>query len=178
VQRGRWRAGAYFCEHTDFPIYLLRWLWRYLIWCWFLWRASRLDLHLVPTHPDRVAGLDFWAWPGEIRDHYFCLIIAPCISNGTGNSVWGGLPCQLQDNHFGVCRLDPQRISGALVLFRRNFGCEEDGAAGIWNTGQRIHTILERKWIRKEAPEGEALIGSADIQSLADLANSFEIVRK
>jgi hypothetical protein len=37
---------------------------------------------------------------------------------------------------------------------------------------------FHRKWIRGETPEGEALIGSADIQSLADLGNSFEIVRK
>ena len=37
---------------------------------------------------------------------------------------------------------------------------------------------FERKWIRRETPEREALIGSADIQSLADLGNSFEIVRK
>jgi len=28
---------------------LLRWLWRMLLWCRFLWRLSRLDLHLVPT---------------------------------------------------------------------------------------------------------------------------------
>jgi len=37
---------------------------------------------------------------------------------------------------------------------------------------------FDRKWIRGEAPEGEALVGSADIQSLADLGNSFEIIRE
>ena len=36
---------------------------------------------------------------------------------------------------------------------------------------------FDRKWIKGEAPEGEMLIGSADIQSLADLGNSFEYVR-
>ena len=36
---------------------------------------------------------------------------------------------------------------------------------------------FDRKWVRKEAPEGEPLIGSADIQSLADLGNSFGFVR-
>lgn len=34
---------------------------------------------------------------------------------------------------------------------------------------------FDRKWIRKENPEGELLLGSADIQSLADLGNSFEL---
>jgi hypothetical protein len=33
------------------------------------------------------------------------------------------------------------------------------------------------KWLRGGAPADEALVGSGDIQSLADLANSFEVVR-
>ncbi|GAB4343827.1 MAG: hypothetical protein Kow0099_22610 [Candidatus Abyssubacteria bacterium] len=37
---------------------------------------------------------------------------------------------------------------------------------------------FDRKWLRGKAPEGESLIGSADIQSLADFGNSFEVMRK
>ena len=36
---------------------------------------------------------------------------------------------------------------------------------------------FDRKWLRGAKPRDEVLIGSADIQSLADLANSFEVVR-
>jgi hypothetical protein len=36
---------------------------------------------------------------------------------------------------------------------------------------------FEAKWLRGGAPADEALVGSADIQSLADLGNSFEVVR-
>jgi hypothetical protein len=36
---------------------------------------------------------------------------------------------------------------------------------------------FETKWIRTGPPPGETLIGSADIQSLADLANSVEVIR-
>jgi hypothetical protein len=42
----------------------------------------------------------------------------------------------------------------------------------------RYVTEFRRKWIEGHAAEGEALIGSGDIQSLADLANSFEVVRE
>src|SRR5437867_6119323 len=38
---------------------LLRWYFRILIWTRFLWQVSRLDLHLIPTHPDRAGGLGF-----------------------------------------------------------------------------------------------------------------------
>jgi len=33
------------------------------------------------------------------------------------------------------------------------------------------------KWLRGSAPADEPLVGSGDIQSLADLGNSFEVVR-
>src|SRR5258705_2393955 len=38
---------------------LLRWYVRLLIWYRFLWHVSRLNLHLVPIHPDHCAGLAF-----------------------------------------------------------------------------------------------------------------------
>jgi hypothetical protein len=37
-----------------FQFLMVRWLWRYLIWCRLLWRISRLDLQLIPTHPDQL----------------------------------------------------------------------------------------------------------------------------
>jgi hypothetical protein len=42
---------------------------------------------------------------------------------------------------------------------------------------QRYVREFDDKWLRGGAPAGEPLVGSADIQSLADLGNSFEIVR-
>jgi hypothetical protein len=37
----------------------LRWLWRILLWAWFLWRVSRLELRPRPAHPNRAGGLAF-----------------------------------------------------------------------------------------------------------------------
>ena len=42
--------------------FLLRWLWVFLVWAWFLYQTSRLDLELTPTHPDRTGGLGFIGW--------------------------------------------------------------------------------------------------------------------
>lgn len=36
---------------------------------------------------------------------------------------------------------------------------------------------FDAKWLRGGAPADEPLVGSGDIQSLADLGNSFEIVK-
>jgi len=58
------------------------------------------------------------------------------------------------------------------LLHARRQGIREYGALA-----SRYVMEFDRKWIRGGAAEGEPLIGSADIQSLADLANSFEVVR-
>ncbi|HEY7558236.1 MAG TPA: hypothetical protein VIH18_25865, partial [Candidatus Binatia bacterium] len=42
---------------------------------------------------------------------------------------------------------------------------------------ERYVREFDAKWLRGGAPAGAPLVGSADIQSLADLANSFEVVR-
>jgi hypothetical protein len=50
--------------YVSLPLYqflLTRWYFRMFIWARFLWQVSRLNLSLVPTHPDRVGGLGFLA---------------------------------------------------------------------------------------------------------------------
>src|SRR4029077_17498494 len=42
-----------------FQFLLFRWYFRIFIWIRFLWQVSRIDVSLVPTHPDRVGCLGF-----------------------------------------------------------------------------------------------------------------------
>lgn len=54
-------AGFYF-SYVGIPAYqfvLLNWLWRYFLWCRFMWQASKLSLQLYSAHPDRAGGLGF-----------------------------------------------------------------------------------------------------------------------
>ena len=44
-------------------------------------------------------------------------------------------------------------------------------------TAERYVREFDQKWLRGGAPADEPLVGSADLQSLADLGNSFEIVK-
>jgi hypothetical protein len=43
--------------------------------------------------------------------------------------------------------------------------------------GSRYVREFDLKWLRAVPPTDEPFVGSADIQSLADLANSFEVVK-
>lgn len=66
-------------------------------------------------------------------------------------------------------------VLGPLLLFTpqlataRRIGLREYGTLA-----QRYVQAFDDKRLRGAAPAGEPLVGSADIQSLADLANSFE----
>ena len=40
-------------------VLVLGWLWRLWVWTRFLWLMSRLQLRLIPAHPDHAAGLKF-----------------------------------------------------------------------------------------------------------------------
>lgn len=42
-------------------VLLLGWAWRIANWAWFLRQVSRLDLHLIASHPDQAGGLGFLA---------------------------------------------------------------------------------------------------------------------
>ncbi len=59
---GQLGFGGWWVAYVSRPIFvalLLAWLWRLLLVVILFARIGRLDLALVPTHPDRAGGLDF-----------------------------------------------------------------------------------------------------------------------
>ena len=63
-------------------------------------------------------------------------------------------------------------IKARLLAQAKRTGSREYGALA-----ERYVREFDAKWLRGGAPADERLVGSADIQSLADLGNSFEVVR-
>lgn len=54
--------GGWWFVYVARPIFLalvLGWLWRMLLVAYWFWRVGRLELSLVPSHPDRAGGLGF-----------------------------------------------------------------------------------------------------------------------
>jgi hypothetical protein len=53
------KAGN-FAQYISKPVFqflLVRWLWRYIVWIALLFRISKINLNLKPTHPDGSGGL-------------------------------------------------------------------------------------------------------------------------
>ena len=68
--------------------------------------------------------------------------------------------------------LGPLLVFGPRLLAAKRTGMREYG-----RLAQRYVRAFDRKWLRGGAAADEALIGSADIQSLADLGSSYDAVK-
>ena len=162
-----------------FQFLLLRWYFRLFIWARFLWHVSRIELKLVPTHPDRSGGLGFLASIG-----YACvplLLAQGAVLSGmiAGRIFYTGakLP-EFKLEVIGLVAVMVFVILGPMLVFSMQLAAAKRAGLREYGTlAQRYTREFDDKWLRGGAPAGEPLIGSADIQSLADLGNSFEVVK-
>lgn len=69
-------------------------------------------------------------------------------------------------------------IFGPLLVFSSQLAkAKRTGLGEYGMLAQRYVREYHAKWLRGGAPVDEPLVGSADIQSLADLGNSFDVIR-
>jgi hypothetical protein len=70
-------------------------------------------------------------------------------------------------------------VLGPLLVFLPHLARLKRTALREYGTfAQRYVREFDQKWLRGGADTSEPLLGSADIQSLADLGNSYEVVRQ
>ena len=162
-----------------FQFLLLRWYFRMMLWTCFLWKVSRLELSLLPTHPDRAAGLGFLSGTA----HAFiplALAHGAVLSGVIANRILHfGTPLLSFKVEVGiVVAFVLALVFGPMLLFAPRLAqAKRDGQREYGLLAERYVREFDTKWLRGGAPPGEALVGSADIQSLADLGNSYEVVR-
>jgi hypothetical protein len=181
--RGTWAAptgalspAGWWQTLVSQPLFLLcvlAWLWRVVVWARLLWGVSRLDLRLVPAHPDRAAGLRFVAV--SLR------AFAP-VALGFGAAVAGTLAGELLGDarpaqafsHSGTVILF---VVTALVLFggpllaftgplyrARMRGVLEYGAlAGA------LGRHFEARWLRRARPLDADALAAPDFSATTDL---------
>jgi hypothetical protein len=162
-----------------FQFLMMRWYFRIFIWTRFLWQVSRLELSLVPTHPDRAGGLGF------LTNTVYAF--AP-LSLAHG----GLLAAFIANRIFYLGAALPQfkieiavlvvfllcMVLGPLLLFAPQLAeTKRRGNREYGTLAEHYVREFDAKWLRGGAPADEPLVGSGDIQSLADLSNSFEVIR-
>jgi hypothetical protein len=163
-----------------FQFLMIRWLWRLFLWFRFLSHVRRLDLQLFPTHPDEAAGLGF---VGEAQRFFGILLFAYSMG------VCGVLADQVVYNktplsHFApaiaayviialLIMVAPLIVFSGKLLAEKRKGLHQYGTLATSYTGD-----FHKKWILGQNPSHDGLLGTGDIQSLADLGNSYAFIEK
>jgi hypothetical protein len=174
-------AGVWY-GYVSLPLFqflLCRWYFRLFIWTRFLWQMSRIELCLVPTHPDRVGGLSFLAG----TSHALTVL---AVAHGTllagplaGRIFFLGAKLPEFKAEIAVLVLILMGvILGPLLVFAPQLAAAKRRGLREYGTlAQRYVGEFDAQWLRRPASSEAPLLGSADIQSLADLANCYEVVR-
>ena len=182
AEGGALTLSGYWFGYVSLPIFqflLLRWYFRLFIWMRFLWQVSRIELSLVPTHPDRLGGLSFlagtaFAFVPLAAAHG--AMVAGMIANRIFYTGAALLDFKIELAvlvGFLVCV-----VFGPLLVFTPQLAqAKRTGSREYGTLAQHYVREFDVKWLRGGAPAGEPLLGSADVQSLADMGNSFEVVR-
>jgi len=158
---------------------LLRLYWRMLVWARLLWQVSRIELSLVPAHPDRYGGLEFLASTGYAFTMFAAAHGALAAGQIASRIFFAGatLP-QFANEISGLIIFMLCVVLAPLLFFAPQLAAAKQ--AGVLEYGalaERYVRGFDAKWLRGGAPADEELIGSADIQSQADLGTSYDVVR-
>jgi hypothetical protein len=174
--------AGYWYVFVSLPVFqfiLVRWYLRFVLWFRFLWQVSRLNLHLIPSHPDRAAGLGFLGrstyafWPILFAQG---ALLAGLIAGQIFYAGQNLLSFKMQAAGFVAFFL--VIIFSPLTVFTSHLTrAKRQGLGDYGRLASRYVHGFEEKWIRGGAAADEELLGSADIQSLADLGNSYAVIQ-
>jgi hypothetical protein len=178
----RLTEAGYWLAFVSLPIsrfILLRWYFRLFIWYLFLWRVSRLRLRLNPLHADRAGGLGFLEDSAAAfapvligQSTFFATMLGSQIWH-QGATLWG----------FGHEVVAFVVFLMLFVLLPLTFFARQMGEARLRGSrrygrlASRYTNAFDEKWLAAGASPSEPLLGTSDIQSLSDLANSYDVVR-
>jgi hypothetical protein len=157
--------------------FLLRWLWIFLVWARFLYRVSRLDLALTPTHPDRAGGLGFLGW-GLAAFSSVLLAVSTVFSAAFAEQILHhGETLDSLKYHVAIYIVAALIILHAPMLAFSGIlsRCRFQGLLEFGALAWRHDRAFDDKWIRGSSPlRPENLLGNADVQSMADFAACYE----
>jgi hypothetical protein len=176
----RFTLAGYWYALVSLPIYqflVYRWLWRTFIWCKFLRRVSKLDLQLIPTHPDQAAGLGFLGETHRLYAIFIFAYAATASAIACREVLFDKVPIQSYKIPIAalviimlLLFLGPLFMFAPVLLRTRRKGLHEYSALAC-----KLGRLYDYKWV-KGNPLGESLLSTPDNTSLANYSRDYELV--
>ena len=159
---------------------LLRWFWIFLLWAWFLFRVSQLELELTPTHPDRAGGLGFLGW-GLSSFAIILMGISIVLSGSFAREIIhrGASFNDLKYHLVVFVVLAIAVVHAPLLAFTGRLArCRFRGLLDFGSLIGEHDRTFDEKWVMPLEPARRSLLGSPDVMSLAALAEAFDHVER
>lgn len=160
-----------------FQFLSLRWLWRWALWSVLLLRLARLDVRPIATHPDERGGLGLLAEPSVAYTIVAFGVGAMLAAERFGPRLGAA---DLERAAWGACVLAVISVAlafGPLLCFVPHLArARRQALRHFGNFATDYVRAFDERWIARRSTAG--LLGAPDIQSLADLANAYGVVRR
>ena len=159
--------------------FALRILWRLVIWTLFLRDIARLRLNTVATHPDRAGGLGFLG-AAHVSIAIFPVAVSCIAASAVGFQIYfeGASIRSFELLFVAFLILSELVCLGPLLLFVPLLArTRREGLLKYSTLSDTYNRRFEDKWVNRGEPD-ESLLGSGDIQSLADLGNSYRMAEE
>lgn len=181
--KDRLTLAGYWYIFISLPVFqfiLLRWYFRIFVWYRLLWQIARLPLRLNSLHPDRAGGIGFlmdsiYAFIPVLLAHTV-LLVGIII-----NRIWHE-SATLYDFKLEIIGIIIFLLFLVLLpLFFFVFQLAHTRLKGTTEYGALASNYVNQfyaKWIKNPASDNANLLGINDIQSLADLSNSYAVSRE
>jgi hypothetical protein len=174
-------AGSWFIwiANPIFQYLHILWFLRLLLYAVMLARIAALDLHLIATHPDRAGGIGFLG--GAVYGFTELLVAeGAAVAGVLANRIFHErrpLTLFTADIAFTTLIVAIMVLGPMCVFAPRLLKAKRQGLADYGAVSTRYVRAFESAWVLGEAEaEGRELLGANDVQSLADMANSYQVV--
>jgi hypothetical protein len=171
-------AGWWYVIGSWLPLFLLlRWFWRYVVWCWLLHRLSRFDLQVLATHPDRSAGLGFVSF-GHTAFAQLGFAVSCLVAGAIGTRVLheGASLASYQQPLAVFVAISILLGLAPLAVFWRPLRRAKEAAVQAYGSfASRYAQDFHARWMGTRVGESP-LEASGDVQGLADIGGSLDRV--
>ncbi len=154
---------------------LYRWMWRFIVWSYFLFRVSRLKLELFASHSDQAGGLGIIGYGQNLFGFIFFIMATLLSSELSSNLLYEGE--KLVDVKLFVLvfiAISIIVITAPLLFFSNKLvSLKRRALAEYGELQQQISRDFHHHWIDEKS---KRLVDSIHPSSMADYSAVYEVV--
>jgi len=180
---GNFGFGGWWFMYVSRPIFnalLAAWLWRLVLVFLLMKRIARLDLAIVPTHPDGAGGLGFMERFPKAFSLFAFAVSAVLASRLAHTVVYHGVNVQSLKGLLavflvvliGICLAPLLTFIGPLAAAKRRALLEYGVLVGEHGR------LVRRRWILGEKEADDPVLQAPELGPVADILTLYEAVKK